>query len=61
MRVVLLLSLVVTGFVAYAFPADFYAANSVLATGKWVKIGVEKSGVYMIPTATLRSWGFTDP
>ena len=61
MRVVLLLSLVVTGFAAYAFPADFYAANSVLATGKWVKIGVEKSGVYMIPTATLRSWGFTDP
>lgn len=45
---------------ASAFPTDFYAKNSVLATGRWVKIGVEKSGLYMIPAATLNSWGFTD-
>ncbi len=46
---------------AGAFPTDFYASNSALSTGKWVKIGVEKSGLYMIPVATLRSWGFNDP
>jgi hypothetical protein len=44
-----------------AFDASFYAEKSALAEGKWVKIGVETSGLYMISNETLRSWGFSDP
>lgn len=46
---------------ADAFPADFYASESVLSSGRWVKISVDESGLYQIPVATLRSWGFSDP
>ncbi len=43
-----------------AFSADSYAGSSVLSSGKWVKIKVNTTGLYMIPAATLQSWGFTD-
>ncbi len=46
---------------ARAFPTDTYAESSRLASGRWVKIGVENSGVYCISRATLRSWGFSNP
>lgn len=46
---------------AGAFSLDTYASSSVLAEGKWVKISVTESGLHIIPTATLRSWGFSDP
>ncbi|MDE5790018.1 MAG: type IX secretion system sortase PorU [Muribaculaceae bacterium] len=45
----------------YALPADFFAKNSVLAEGKWVRMEAEKTGIQFIPAATLRSMGFTDP
>lgn len=35
--------------------------NSVLKTGKWVKISVTEKGVYKIPYTKLTAWGFTDP
>lgn len=38
-----------------------YADNSVLATGKWVKIRVPKSGVYKITNSELAKMGFTNP
>lgn len=44
-----------------AFSPDFYASQSVLASGNWVKIRIERSGLYQIPASTLRSWGFSDP
>lgn len=46
---------------ASALPPEAYAPASVLAQGKWVKISVEQSGMHMIPAATLRQWGFSDP
>ncbi len=46
---------------AKAFDLSHYTEESVLSTGRWVKIGVEQSGLYMISTQTLRSWGFNDP
>ena len=46
---------------ATAFPAETYAGNSVLAQGKWVKISVSETGVYLLSTADLRRWGFNDP
>lgn len=44
-----------------ALPVDTYAPASVLASGHWVKIAVESDGMYLIPNARLRAWGFSDP
>lgn len=35
--------------------------QSVLASGKWVKISVPKRGIYKIPFSSLQSWGFNSP
>lgn len=42
------------------FAAKEYAAESVLASGKWVKIQVSESGIHQISRSTLSSWGFSD-
>lgn len=44
-----------------AFAPETYADNSCLSQGNWVKIAVKETGIHMIPVATLREWGFTDP
>lgn len=46
---------------AAAFESSHWAQNSVLAEGKWVKMSLTESGVYLIPLADLRAWGFSDP
>ncbi len=38
-----------------------YATNSMLSEGKWVKIRVEKAGLYQITNSSLRSMGFSNP
>ncbi len=38
-----------------------YAANSVLSSGKWVKIRTGDDGIYRIPYSKLKSWGFNGP
>lgn len=38
-----------------------FITNSVLATGKWVKIRIAESGVYKITNAELTKMGFTNP
>ena len=38
-----------------------YASNSVLATGTWKKVRIEKNGVYKITYAELLKMGFNDP
>ena len=40
--------------------ASRYAAQSVLATGKWAKIRVPSSGVYQLTSAVIQKAGFTD-
>ena len=45
---------------AGALPADFYAKKSVLAEGRWVRIEASKTGMTLIPAATLRAMGFQD-
>ena len=37
-----------------------YASQSLLSSGRWVKIKVEKSGVYRLTAADLKKMGFTD-
>lgn len=46
---------------ARAFDPSTYAANSKLATGRWVKISVADDGMYMLSNAQLRKMGFNDP
>lgn len=38
-----------------------YAGNSVLAQGRWVKIGVTEEGVYRLTPSALQRMGFSDP
>ncbi len=45
-----------------ALPADsVYTRNSILSSGKWVKIRVSESGVHKLTAKSLRSMGFNDP
>ena len=41
----------------HALNADYYAHDSKLASGKWVKISVMESGIYQITADDIRSWG----
>lgn len=38
-----------------------YASSSVLAQGRWVKIGIKEDGVYRLTPADLKRAGFSDP
>ena len=40
-----------------ALDKSYYAEASKLASGKWVKIAVEESGVYQITADDIRAWG----
>ena len=44
-------------FTASAFDNSFYAENSKLASGKWVKVSVDESGIYQITADDIRNWG----
>ena len=46
---------------AQAFDLSTYATTSALASGRWVKVSVDHTGMYMISNATLRTMGFNDP
>lgn len=47
--------------VSAAVTSDFYKESSVLESGKWVKVGVDETGVYEISYSLLRQMGFADP
>ena len=42
-------------------PADRYAAQSVLRSGRWAKIRVPQTGIYQLTDAVVRQAGFSDP
>jgi len=44
-----------------ALSADTYAANSRLSSGRWVKISVSTSGLYLLSEQELLQWGFQSP
>ena len=44
-------------FTARALDKEYYAPNSKLAAGKWVKVAVKESGIYQITADDIRSWG----
>ena len=45
----------------WADDGEDYATNSVLSSGTWVKIRIDKPGVYQITHSSLRSMGFSNP
>lgn len=58
-----IISIIVLGFIYIATSwADdnHYASQSLLSSGRWVKIKVEKSGVYRLTASDLKKMGFTD-
>ena len=59
----ILLILLLSFFTLITAWADgsLYAPQSVLSTGKWVKIRVEETGIYKLTFADLRRMGFSDP
>ncbi len=58
--IVLLLVSAVFPQISAAFDTGIYAESSRLASGRWVKISVDRSGLFLLPVTTLRSWGFDD-
>ena len=58
--IVLLFVLIITTFPAISLPANHYAEQSVLSSGKWIKISTTEKGIHRIDAATLQSWGFND-
>ena len=58
MRLVMCVALmaITTGNV-HALDKNYYAPESKLANGRWVKIAVRESGIYQITTDDIRSWG----
>ena len=46
---------------ANAFNPSFYASNSVLSKGVWVKIRVNGTGMHLVSDETLAALGFSDP
>lgn len=59
-RFVFLFLLTVLSLRSEALPLSVYSSESVLASGKWIKISVDDNGLYRIPASTLRSWGFAN-
>lgn len=47
--------------VAVSPAAERYAQNSLLASGKWVRVSVKENGVHKITHNELRKMGFKDP
>lgn len=45
----------------YALDLSTYTDTSRLASGRWMKVSVEESGVYILSNSRLRSMGFADP
>lgn len=51
---------IVPASVARAFSLDTYASESALSQGRWVKVSVPQSGLYLISNDDLRRMGYTD-
>lgn len=44
----------------HAFPTGKYAEQSVLSSGKWVKVSVNESGIHAITASDAKQWGFSN-
>ncbi len=60
-RTLLLIATIVTALCISAGPVQHYAASSVLASGNWYKVAVEKSGIYKLTYNDIKQMGIGDP
>ena len=60
-RIIIACTLSLAAGTATALTSSYYAAESKLASGHWVKIIADSEGIYQISYDTLREWGFSDP
>lgn len=63
-RLICLLSVVAFALYAYnveAHDANYYSSSSPLGNGRWIKVGVDTTGVYEISYDELYACGFSDP
>lgn len=60
--IIILITLLSASFhEAVAAPASNYASSSRLASGRWMKVKVERSGMQFVSNSVLSSMGFKDP
>ena len=52
---------VLSALPVFALPVSHYAQSSVLSSGKWAKIRVEKTGMQFLSNAQLKNLGFANP
>ena len=57
----LILSLLAIVHGAWGYDKDYYATQSNLASGRWVKVAVDTTGIYQLDYSTLLRWGFPNP
>lgn len=57
----LTLACILSAPIVLALPASHYATSSRLASGKWVKIQIPKSGIYELTYDELAAMGFANP
>lgn len=61
-RSLIAIAVAVSGVMAaHALPADYYATESKLASGHWVKVKVTETGMQQLTFDQLRAMGFSDP
>ncbi len=54
-------SAILSALCIHAASPEKYAANSMLAKGKWVKIDISTPGLQTLSKQTLKNFGFSDP
>lgn len=60
LSVIIIFITVCSGNIVSALDASAYTKQSVLASGKWVKIKVTETGIHTITQADISKWGFSD-
>lgn len=60
-RLIFLTLAIFTALHIYAEPVQHYVSNSVLSTGNWYKVAVEKSGLYKLTYNDIKQMGVGDP
>ncbi|MDE6040540.1 MAG: hypothetical protein K2F99_03085 [Muribaculaceae bacterium] len=53
----LILSLLAIVHGAWGYDKDYYATQSNLASGRWVKVAVDTTGIYQLDYSTMLRWG----
>lgn len=46
---------------AAALSSSAFSTESILGTGRWVRVKTDTTGIYQITAAQLKEWGFADP